>query len=84
MTTVYKIDEDSGSGYLIWNYDFPYKQNSINCLFMAGNWENIILISKEIDTVIVITIENFNSSNMAMETIQIISSYLIPFVKEGV
>ena len=86
MTTVYKTDEDSGSGYgyLIWNYDFPYKQNSINCWFMAGNGGNIILISKEIDTVIVITRENFNSSNMAMETIQIVSNYLIPFVKEGV
>jgi len=86
MTTVYKTDEDSGSGYgyLIWNYDFPYKQNFINCWFMAGNGGNIILISKEIDSIVVITRENFNSNNMAMETIQIISNYLIPFLKEGV
>lgn len=86
MTTIYKTDEDSGSGYgyLLWNYDFPYMQNSINCWFMAGNGGNIILISKEIDTVIVITRENFNSSNMAMETIQMVSNYLIPFAKEEV
>lgn len=86
MTTVYKTDEDSGSGYgyLIWNYDFPYKQNSINCWFMAGNGGNIILISKEIDAVMVITRENYNSSNMAMETIKIVSKYLIPFLKEEV
>ena len=86
MTTIYKTDEDSGSGYgyLLWNYDFPYMQNSINCWFMAGNGGNIILISKEIDTVIVITRENFNSSNMAMETIQMVSNYLIPIAKEEV
>lgn len=86
MTTIYKTDEDSGSGYgyLLWNYNFPYMQNSINCWFMAGNGGNIILISKEIDTVIVITRENFNSSNMAMETIQMVSNYLIPFAKEEV
>lgn len=86
MTTIYKTDEDSGSGYgyQLWNYDFPYMQNSINCWFMAGNGGNIILISKEIDTVIVITRENFNSSNMAMETIQMVSNYLIPFAKEEV
>ena len=63
---------------------FAQTNDSINCWFMAGNGGNIILISKEIDTVIVITRENFNSSNMAMETIQIVSNYLIPFVKEGV
>ena len=48
---------------------------------MVGNGGNIILISKEIDTVIVMTGENFNSSNMAMETIQIVSNYLISFLK---
>ena len=86
MTSVYKIDDDSGSGYghLMWNYDFPYKQSSINCWFMAGNGGNIVLIAKEIDTVIVITRENYNSSSMANETIQMVSNYLIPLVKEGV
>ena len=50
----------------------------INGWFMAGNGGNIVLILPELESVIVVTRTNYNSPTQAMETIQLVSKYIIP------
>ena len=45
---------------------------------MAGNGGNIVLIFPELKSVIVVTRTNYNSPTQAMETIQLVSKYIIP------
>ena len=79
--TVHRLDDDSGAGYgyYFWNYQFPVTENRrINGWFMAGNGGNIVLIFPELKSVIVVTRTNYNSPTQAMETIQLVSKYIIP------
>jgi len=79
--TVHRLDDDSGAGYgyYFWNYQFPVSEDRcINGWFMAGNGGNIVLILPELKSVIVVTRTNYNSPTQAMETIQLVSKYIIP------
>ena len=79
--TVHRTDEDSGAGYgyYFWNFQFPIgEQTKINGWFMAGNGGNIVLILPELESVIVVTRKNYNSPTMAIETIKLLSQYIIP------
>ena len=79
--TVHRTDEDSGAGYgyYFWNFQFPIgEQTKINGWFMAGNGGNIVLILPELESVIVVTRKIYNSPTMAIETIKLVSQYIIP------
>ncbi|HIG90610.1 MAG TPA: class C beta-lactamase-related serine hydrolase [Flavobacteriaceae bacterium] len=79
--TVHRTDDDSGAGYgyYFWNFQFPVSEDKrINGWFMAGNGGNIVLILPELKSVIVVTRTNYNSPTQAMETIQLVSKYIIP------
>ena len=49
-----------------------------NGWFMAGNGGNIVLILPELEAVIVVTRTNYNSPTQAIETIKLVSQYIIP------
>ena len=79
--TIHRTDGDSGAGYgyYFWNFQFPIgEQTKIHGWFMAGNGGNIVLILPELESVIVVTRKNYNSPTMAVETIKLLSQYIIP------
>ena len=79
--TVHRMDDDSGAGYgyYFWNFQFPIGEKSMtNGWFMAGNGGNIVLILPELESVIVVTRTNYNSPTQAIETIKLVSQYIIP------
>lgn len=78
--TVRRMDPDSGAGYgyFFWNMDFVGVDYKLNGWFMAGNGGNIVLILKDLDAVIVLSRSNFNSPKGALETIKLITQYIIP------
>ena len=79
--TVHRMDDDSGSGYgyFFWNFQFQIGEKSMtNGWFMAGNGGNIVLILPELESVIVVTRTNYNSPTQAIETIKLVSQYIIP------
>ena len=79
--TVHRMDDDSGAGYgyYFWNFQFPIGEKSMtNGWFMAGNGGNIVLILPELKSVIVVTRTNYNSPTQAIETIKLVSQYIIP------
>ena len=79
--TVHRMDDDSGSGYgyFFWNFQFQIGEKSMtNGWFMAGNGGNIVLILPELESEIVVTRTNYNSPTQAIETIKLVSQYIIP------
>ena len=72
-----------GYGNYFWHFDFPAAEKTESGWFMAGNGGNLVLILPGLKGVVVITRTDYNARNTAKETIEIVSKFILPVLRDS-
>ena len=70
--------EEDGYGYQFWEKAWDTSCGTMRAAYMSGNGGNYVLLLPELDAVVVLTRQNYNTRNMHQQSIQLIEQYLLP------
>jgi len=73
-----RVDDDTEYGYLWWLRLFGPPNRKHAAYLMAGNGGNKVAVFPDLDMVVVVTSNNFNTKAMHEQTDRILSEYILP------
>lgn len=79
MTTIRRpAFADMNYGYQMWERPYATPCGPVEAWFMAGNGGNHILSFRDLDTVVVLTRESYNTRNMHPMSFELVERYILP------
>jgi len=76
-TNLENTSEKNAYGYFWWHHNYKVKEKSVPAIEARGNGGQYISIIPELNTVIVVTTENYNKRGAAQQTEKIIAEYVL-------
>lgn len=73
-----RVDEETEYGYLWWLRRFAVGSQRLSSYLMQGNGGNKVAVFPELDSVVVVTAENYNSPGMHEATDRLLTDFIIP------